>query len=135
VIHRPEMGSWPHYIGTDQNRNFHLQGDRLILSDEETPPGGERRPYQITWERVSPTPSAERSYPSPDDQSITPVVTEDEPHHHVLFRKIARSGRANDHAGSSRVLQNLSTCAVHYFALTQQCHRRRQPVSADRQRQ
>src|ERR1700730_3883823 len=20
VIHRPEMGSWPHYIGTDQNR-------------------------------------------------------------------------------------------------------------------
>jgi hypothetical protein len=53
VIHRPEMGSWPHYIGTDQNRNFRLEGDRLILSDEETPPGGERRRYQITWERVS----------------------------------------------------------------------------------
>lgn len=46
------MGSWPHYIGTDQNRNFRLEGDRLILSEEETPPGGERRRYQITWERV-----------------------------------------------------------------------------------
>ena len=42
------MGSWPHYIGTDQNRNFRLEEDRLILSEEETPPGGERRPYQIT---------------------------------------------------------------------------------------
>jgi lipocalin-like protein len=52
VIHRPEMGSWPHYIGTDQPRHFTLEGDRLILSDEETPPGGERRRYQITWERV-----------------------------------------------------------------------------------
>jgi Lipocalin-like domain len=36
VIHRPEVGSWPHYIGTDQSRNFRLEGDRLILSDEET---------------------------------------------------------------------------------------------------
>lgn len=53
VIHRPEMGSWPHYIGTDQNRNFRLEGERLVLSDEETPPGGERRRYQITWERVA----------------------------------------------------------------------------------
>ncbi|MBI1739457.1 MAG: lipocalin-like domain-containing protein [Candidatus Koribacter versatilis] len=53
VIHRPEMGSWPHYIGTDQNRNFRLEADRLILSDEETPPNGERRRYQITWQRVS----------------------------------------------------------------------------------
>jgi Lipocalin-like domain len=52
VIHRPEVGSWPHYIGTDQNRNFRLEGDRLILSDEETPPGGEQRKYQITWRRV-----------------------------------------------------------------------------------
>jgi len=52
VIHRPEVGSWPHYIGTDQSRNFRLQGSRLILSDEETPPGGERRKYAITWERV-----------------------------------------------------------------------------------
>jgi hypothetical protein len=52
VIHRPEMGSWPHYIGTDQTRHFRFEGDRLILSDEETPPGGERRRYQISWERV-----------------------------------------------------------------------------------
>jgi ketosteroid isomerase-like protein len=55
IIHRPEMGSWPHYIGTDQNRNFRLEGDHLILSDEETPPNGEHRRYQITWQRVSPT--------------------------------------------------------------------------------
>jgi Lipocalin-like domain len=53
VIHRPEVGSWPHYIGTNQSRNFRFEGHRLILSDEETPPGGERRRYQITWQRVS----------------------------------------------------------------------------------
>ena len=53
IIHRPEMGSWPHYVGTDQNRNFRLEGNRLILSDEETPPNGEHRKYQITWQRVS----------------------------------------------------------------------------------
>jgi hypothetical protein len=52
VIHRPEVGSWPHYIGTDQNRTFRFEGDLLILSDEETPPNGERRRYQITWQRV-----------------------------------------------------------------------------------
>jgi ketosteroid isomerase-like protein len=55
IIHRPEMGSWPHYVGTDQNRNFRLEGNRLILSAEETPPNGEHRRYQITWQRVSPT--------------------------------------------------------------------------------
>jgi hypothetical protein len=52
VIHRPEMGSWPHYVGTDQSRNFRLEGNRLILSEEETPPNGEHRRYEITWERV-----------------------------------------------------------------------------------
>jgi Lipocalin-like domain len=52
VIHRPELCSWPHYIGTDQVRNFRLAADRLILSAEETPPNGEYRRYQITWQRV-----------------------------------------------------------------------------------
>ena len=52
VIHRPELCSWPHYIGTDQVRNFRLVGDQLILSAEETPPNGEYRRYQITWQRV-----------------------------------------------------------------------------------
>ena len=52
VIHRPELCSWPHYIGTDQVRNFRLEGDRLILSAEETPPNGEYRRYQITWQRI-----------------------------------------------------------------------------------
>jgi ketosteroid isomerase-like protein len=61
IIHRPEMGSWPHYVGTDQNRNFRLEGNRLILSAEETPPNGEHRRYQITWQRVSlPTYAAEK---------------------------------------------------------------------------
>jgi hypothetical protein len=52
LIHRPEMCSWPHYIGSDQHRTFRLEGDRLILSDIETPPNGERRSYRITWQRV-----------------------------------------------------------------------------------
>jgi hypothetical protein len=52
VIHRPEMASWPHYVGTDQFRNIRMEGNRLILSDKETPPNGEPHEYFITWERV-----------------------------------------------------------------------------------
>jgi hypothetical protein len=52
VIHRPELAEWPHYIGSDQVRNFRFEGDRLILSSEEARPGGELRRYRITWERV-----------------------------------------------------------------------------------
>jgi hypothetical protein len=52
VIHRPEMSSWPHYIGTDQFRNIRMEGDRLILFEKETPPNGELHEYQIAWERV-----------------------------------------------------------------------------------
>jgi Lipocalin-like domain len=52
VIHRPELAEWPHYIGSDQVRNFRFEGDRLILFGEETQSSGERRRYQITWERV-----------------------------------------------------------------------------------
>ena len=52
VIHRPELAEWPHYIGSDQVRNFRFENDRLILSLEETIPNGERRRSQITWQRV-----------------------------------------------------------------------------------
>ena len=52
VIHRPEMASWPQYVGTDQFRNIRMEGDRLILSEKETPPNGEAREYFVTWERV-----------------------------------------------------------------------------------
>lgn len=52
VIHRPEMSSWPHYVGTDQLRPYRFEGNRLILSDREQAPDGEDSPYQITWERV-----------------------------------------------------------------------------------
>ena len=68
IIHRPEMGSWPHYVGTDQNRKFRLEGNRFILSAEETPPNGEHRQYQITWQRVSlPTYAAQEGS---DEQTI-----------------------------------------------------------------
>ena len=30
VIHRPEMSSWPHYIGSDQFRDIRMKGDRLF---------------------------------------------------------------------------------------------------------
>jgi hypothetical protein len=52
VVHRPEMASWPHYVGTDQFRHYRFEADRLILSDQETPPNGENRAYEITWEHV-----------------------------------------------------------------------------------
>jgi ketosteroid isomerase-like protein len=52
VIHRPELAEWPHYIGSDQVRNFRLEGNHLILSLEETPPNGEKRKSRIIWERV-----------------------------------------------------------------------------------
>jgi len=61
VIHRPELAEWPHYIGSEQVRNFRLEGNRLILSAEETRPGGERSQYKITWERVSPEPQHNKS--------------------------------------------------------------------------
>lgn len=56
VIHRPELGSSPHYshyIGTGQSRNFRSDGDRLILSGEETASSGERSRYEIIRQRVS----------------------------------------------------------------------------------
>jgi beta-alanine degradation protein BauB len=53
VIHRPELAEWPHYIGSDQVRNFRFEGDRLILSLEETIPNGGWRRSRITWERVA----------------------------------------------------------------------------------
>jgi ketosteroid isomerase-like protein len=52
VIHRPELAEWPHYIGSDQVRNFRFEGNRLILSLEETVPNGGWRRSRITWERV-----------------------------------------------------------------------------------
>jgi ketosteroid isomerase-like protein len=42
-IHHPELAEWPHYIGSDQVRNFRFEGNRLILSLEETVPNGGRR--------------------------------------------------------------------------------------------
>ena len=52
VIHRPEMASWPDYVGTEQVRPYRLEGNRLILSGHETAPGDEASDYQIIWECV-----------------------------------------------------------------------------------
>lgn len=52
VVHRPEMASWPHYVGTDQSRSYRFEGNRLILSDHETAPNGQPSAYRIIWERV-----------------------------------------------------------------------------------
>jgi hypothetical protein len=52
VIHRPEMASWPHYVGTNQLRPYRFEGNHLILSDHEQAPDGEDGAYRITWERV-----------------------------------------------------------------------------------
>jgi len=60
VIHRPELAEWPHYIGSDQVRNFRFEGNRLILFGEETRPSGERRRYQIAWEQVKWEPTHRR---------------------------------------------------------------------------
>jgi hypothetical protein len=53
VLHLPEMGSYPHYIGSDEFRDFRLQGDQLVLSGVEKSPGAtEAKRYEIKWERV-----------------------------------------------------------------------------------
>lgn len=53
ILHLPEVGSYPHYIGSKEFRNFRLEGNRLVLSGVETSPGqGEPTPYEVTWERV-----------------------------------------------------------------------------------
>jgi Lipocalin-like domain len=80
VIHRPELAEWPNYIGSDQVRNFHIEGDRLILSLEETPPNGEKRRSQITWERVSAaslpsTQTAETGFGSDQTRKTTDIST------------------------------------------------------------
>jgi hypothetical protein len=52
IIHRPEMSSWPHYIGTDQVRHFKLVADQLELSGAETVPNGTYSGYRIVWKRI-----------------------------------------------------------------------------------
>jgi hypothetical protein len=52
LIHRPEMASWPHYVKSDERRDFRLMKDSLILSGSETAPGQKESPYRITWQRV-----------------------------------------------------------------------------------
>jgi hypothetical protein len=53
VIHRPELAEWPHYIGSNQIRNYRFQSDdQLILSLEEIVLGGKKYRYEVTWRRV-----------------------------------------------------------------------------------
>jgi hypothetical protein len=55
IIHLADVGGSRYWLvfKFPYREYFLLEGNRLILSDEETPPGGERRRYQITWERIS----------------------------------------------------------------------------------
>jgi lipocalin-like protein len=52
VIHRPEFSSAPSYVGTDQPRNYRLEGDVLTLSAEEPGATGKPSTYRIIWQRV-----------------------------------------------------------------------------------
>lgn len=54
IIHRPELSSWPHFVGTDQSRIVHVQGDQLTLSGRETAPNSTMERYEIVWQRVHP---------------------------------------------------------------------------------
>ena len=53
VVHFPEESSWPHFIGSEQERPYRLEGDRLILSGEQTAANGEKTRYRVEWQRVS----------------------------------------------------------------------------------
>jgi len=53
IIHRPEFSSSPSYVGTDQSRNYRLEGDTLTLSAEEPDANGQTSRYRIIWQRVS----------------------------------------------------------------------------------
>lgn len=52
IIHRPEMASYPHYVGSDERRDFRFEAGRLVLSGVEAAPNSDARPYRITWQRV-----------------------------------------------------------------------------------
>lgn len=54
IVHRPEMASLPHFVGSDQLRLYRFEGNRLILTQQQATPTPDFHPHQVTWERVGP---------------------------------------------------------------------------------
>lgn len=51
IVHLPEVATDPGYVGSRQIRPFHLDGNRLILSDVEKDDPSVAR-WTIVWEKV-----------------------------------------------------------------------------------
>jgi hypothetical protein len=51
IIHLPEVATNPGYVGSRQVRPYHLEGNRLILSDVEKDDPSVTR-WKIVWEKV-----------------------------------------------------------------------------------
>jgi hypothetical protein len=51
IMHYPEVSLFPNFIGTEQKRPYHFEGNRLIFSHVEAE--GEVERWTITWEKAS----------------------------------------------------------------------------------
>jgi 3-hydroxybutyryl-CoA dehydrogenase len=52
VIHHVEHCTFPNWIGSDQARLFHFDGNRLILETPPMPSGGRETISRLVWERI-----------------------------------------------------------------------------------
>jgi hypothetical protein len=50
VIHHVEICSFPNWVGTRQERFYHFEGDRLVLSTPPISLGGESTVSTLVWE-------------------------------------------------------------------------------------
>ncbi|MDQ3855389.1 MAG: lipocalin-like domain-containing protein [Chloroflexota bacterium] len=53
VVHRVEASLFPNWAGSEQERYYAFEGDRLTLSTGPMLLGGRQRRAFLTWERVS----------------------------------------------------------------------------------
>jgi len=51
MFHYPELSLYPNFIGTEQERPYRFEGNRLIFSS--TVPEGDVTSWKIVWERVT----------------------------------------------------------------------------------
>jgi hypothetical protein len=51
VVHRVSQSLNPGFVGTEQVRNIHLDGDVLTLSADEPLPDGTSRHHRLIWKR------------------------------------------------------------------------------------
>ena len=52
VVHRVEVSLFPNWVGTEQERYYELEGDRLRLSTAPMLLGGSEQRAYLIWERV-----------------------------------------------------------------------------------